>query len=150
MKKILFLSIGNICRSPIAEELLKNKVKELNKEAIIDSAGFESFNINEPPQKKAIEFAKKKGLDISQIKSRLFTVEDFDTFDEIYVMSSGSYRECQYFSRNKKDMEKVKYLTSVSLNINKTIPNPNYFSEGGFEKSYKMIKDACDKIAETI
>ncbi len=150
MKKILFVSLGNVCRSPLAEGILKNKIKKSNKKAIIDSAGFESFNINEPPQKKAIEFAKKKGIDISEMRCRLFSVEDFDIFDEIYVMNSGNYRECQYFSRNEKDMKKVKYLMHVTSKPNKTIPNPNYFSEGGLEKTYKMLDEACDKIADCI
>ena len=150
MKKILFVSIGNVCRSPLAEGILKNKIKKSNKTATIDSAGFESFNINEPPQKKVTEFAMKKGIDISGLKCRLFAVEDFDIFDEIYVMDSGSYRECQYFSRNEKDMEKVKYMMNVTSKPNKTIPNPNYFSEGGLEKTYKMLDEACNLINDTI
>ena len=150
MKNILFVSLGNVCRSPLAEGILKNKIEKSNKKAIIDSAGFESFNINEPPQKKAIKFAKKKGIDISEIRCRLFTVEDFDIFDEVYVMDSGSYRECQYFSRNEKDMEKVKFLMNVTSKPNKTVPNPNYFSEGGLEKTYKMLNEACDKIVDSI
>ena len=150
MKNILFVSMGNICRSPLAEGILKDKIDKSNKIATVDSAGFESFNINEPPQIKTIEFAKKKGLDISKIKCRLFTDKDFDIFDEIYVMDSGSYRECQYFSRDEKDMEKVKYLMTVTSKPNKTVPNPNYFSEGGLEKTYKMLDEACDLIIDSI
>ncbi|MCD4773290.1 MAG: low molecular weight phosphotyrosine protein phosphatase [Bacteroidales bacterium] len=150
MKKILFISLGNICRSPLAEGILNNKIEKSNKKAIIESAGFESFNINEPPQKRAIKFAKKKGINISEMRCRLFTAEDFDIFDEIYVMDSGSFRECQYFSRNEKDMKKVKYLMDVASKPNKTVPNPNYLSEGGLEKTYQMLDEACEIISNSI
>lgn len=149
MKKILFLSLGNICRSPMAEGILKSKLNKLNKEAIINSAGFESFNINEPPQPKAVEFAGKKNIDISKIRCRLFTKEDFDYYDDIYVMDSGSFRECQYFSRNEKDMEKVKYLMNVVSNKNQTIPNPNHFSKEIMEESFSMIDKACEEISKS-
>ena len=84
---ILFVCLGNICRSPLAEGILKSKIKDQN--IIIESAGFESYHINEPPDPRAIKVANDHGLSISENRCRLFIADDFDKFDVIYVMDEG-------------------------------------------------------------
>ncbi len=148
--KILFVCLGNICRSPLAEGILKQKLKEKNLIAEVESAGFESYHINEPPDPRAINQAEKHGIDISKNKCCLFTTEDFDRFDVIYVMDSSNYRDVQYFSRHDEDMEKVKYLLSVIDGKNKAVPDPYYGGESGFENVFDLINEACDKIIDLI
>ena len=148
--KILFVCLGNICRSPIAEGILKQKLEKNGIEAEVDSAGFESYHINEPPDPRAVKIAKKKGINISENRCRLFVADDFDIFDVIYVMDSSNYRDVQYFSRNDKDMDKVKYLLSVIDGKNQSIPDPYYGGESGFENIYKLIEEACEKIAASL
>ena len=147
---ILFVCLGNICRSPLAEGILKKKLSERNLLAHVESAGFESYHINEPPDKRALKICEKHDIDISPNKSRLFNEKDFDKFDKIYVMDSGNYRDVQYFSRKDEDMNKVEYLLSVIDGKKKDVPDPYYGGETGFEKVFKLIDKACDKIADLV
>lgn len=147
---ILFVCLGNICRSPIAEGILKSKLKGKKFQYNIDSAGFESYHINESPDPRALKLAKEHGIDISQKKCRLFTVEDFDNFDIIYVMDASNYRDVQYFSRTEKDMDKVKYLLSEIDGRERSVPDPYYGTESGFENTYDLIEEACIKIADML
>jgi protein-tyrosine phosphatase len=145
--KILFVCLGNICRSPLAEGILKSKLAKQNIQAEVESAGFESYHINESPDPRAVKLAEKHGINIRDNRCRLFTTEDFDKFDIIYVMDSSNYRDVQYFSRHDEDMDKVEYLLSVIDGKNKAVPDPYYGGEAGFENVYNLINEACDKIA---
>jgi protein-tyrosine phosphatase len=148
--KILIVSLGNICSSPFAEAILKFKIEQKKLNAQVDSAGFESFNINEPPSKQITEFAKSKGLDLTNLRCRLFVSEDFDKYDKIYVVDSASFRDIQFFSRNETDMEKVQYLLSVIDGKSRTLPKLFLEGEKGLEEMYSILDNACDIIAEQI
>jgi protein-tyrosine phosphatase len=148
--KILFVCLGNICRSPLAEGILKQKMKERGIHSEVESAGFESYHINEPPDPRALKIAKNHGIDITENKCRLFVADDFDNFDVIYVMDASNYRDVQYFSRTDEDMDKVKYLLSVIDGNKKSVPDPYYGGESGFENIYNLIEEACDKITDML
>ena len=147
---ILFVCLGNICRSPLAEGILKKKLSERGLKAHVESAGFESYHINEPPDQRALKISEKYGIDIIKSRCRLFNEKDFDKFDKIYIMDPGNYRDVQYFSRNEKDMEKVFYLLSVIDGKIKSVPDPYYGGEEGFEKVFILIEKACVKIADLV
>ncbi len=148
--KILFVCLGNICRSPLAEGILKDKLKKNNLEAVVESAGFESYHINEHPDKRAIKIAKRHGIDISDYTCRLFTSEDFDKYNKIYVMESANYRDVRYFARTDDDLDKVQYLMSMVHGKNEGVPDPYFGDEDGFERTFQMIEKACTKIVEKI
>lgn len=147
---ILFVCLGNVCRSPMAEGLLKKKFEENGIVGFIDSAGFESFTINDPPDKRAVKVAKKFGVEVSG-KSRLFLKSDFDKFDKIYVMDTLNYRDVQDLVRNKSDFEKVDYLLNVlNPGENKTVPDPFLQGEHECRVVFDLLDKATTKIVENI
>lgn len=142
---VLMVCLGNICRSPLAEGILKNKVKAT--QIHVDSAGTAGYHVGNPPDQRSIIVAHNHGIDISQQRCRKFTVSDFDTFDLIYAMDNSNYNNIIGQSRNKKDSEKVSLLLSEINFKNEEVPDPYYDSEDGFEKVFHMIDQACDAIA---
>ena len=91
--KILMVCLGNICRSPLAEGIMRAKIEEAGLDWEVDSAGTSRFHAGEQPDKRSIQVAKKYGIDISQQRSRQFRGWDFEFFDRIYVMDSSNYRD---------------------------------------------------------
>ena len=90
MTKILMVCLGNICRSPLAEGILKDKIEKLNLDIKIDSAGTSNYHTGEHPDKRTIENAREHKIDLTKLKARQFTVDDFDNFDLIFVMDSSN------------------------------------------------------------
>lgn len=144
-KKVLMVCLGNICRSPLAEGILQNKVDP--EEVFVDSAGTGGWHVGHSPDPRSIAVAQKYGLDISSQSCRQFTVNDFDNFDLIYVMDKSNYGNVIAKSRNERDASKVKLILNEIDSDQIEVPDPYYDSENGFEKVYHMIDQACDKIA---
>lgn len=148
---ILFVCLGNICRSPIAHGLLLKKFHTNGIEGTVDSAGFESFHINDSPDPRAIQTAQNHGIDISSKKARLFSVEDFDTFDEIYVMDLKNYRDVMYFARNEADKRKVDYIMNlISPGKDEAVPDPYYGTIDACEKVYQILDKATDVLVQRL
>tara|TARA_R110002096_G_scaffold186856_1_gene365964 strand:+ start:3277 stop:3714 length:438 start_codon:yes stop_codon:yes gene_type:complete len=140
--------LGNICRSPLAEGILQSKV---NKEIKVDSAGTAGYHVGHLPDDRSVAVAKKHGIDISHQRCRKFTVNDFDTFNFIYVMDQGNYQEVISLARNKYDEQKVQLiLNEVSPNSNQSVPDPYFGGDAGFENVYQMLDKACTIIADKI
>ncbi|MDX6746893.1 low molecular weight protein-tyrosine-phosphatase [Polaribacter sp. PL03] len=149
MKKVLMVCLGNICRSPLAEGILKSKV---NKETIfVDSAGTAAYHIGNLPDVRSIEVAKTYGIDITNQKARKITVKDFDVFDFIYAMDESNYENILLLARNSNDKQKVKMILKESdAAKNKSVPDPYYGGNSGFENVYKMLDEACTIIARKL
>lgn len=148
--KILMVCLGNICRSPMAEGILKNHLKKQGIKATVDSAGTTAWHEGEPPDDRSIEVCKKYGIDISEQKSRPFSIDDFDNFDLIFAMDSNNYLNINALSRNGKDLEKVLMIMNVPVpNSNRSVPDPYYGGRQGFEMVYKMLDEAAQAIINT-
>jgi protein-tyrosine phosphatase len=149
--KILFVCTGNICRSPLAEGILKDKLRKIRMKAEVDSAGMEAFHIGDPPDERACITARKHGIDISGHRGRLFETSDFDIFDKIYVMDSSHYLALSNMSRNDNDLKKVDYImNAVEPGKNIPVQDPWYDGMSAFEKVYDQLDQACEKIADWI
>lgn len=149
MVRVLMVCLGNICRSPLAEGILKSKVDRY--EVLVDSAGTGAYHVGELPDPRSIAVAKSHHLDITDQKARKFVVNDFDAFDYIYVMDSSNYSNVIKLARNKEDEAKVRYiLNEVFPNENMDVPDPYYGGEYGFKNVYKMLDEACDVIAKKL
>jgi len=148
MTKILMVCLGNICRSPLAEGILKAK---LSHHFVVDSAGTANYHTGCAPDVRSIAIAKKYGLNISNLKGRQFQVSDFDNFDIIYVMDDSNYRNVTKLARNDEDLSKVNFiLNEVYPNQNFDVPDPYYGGDAGFENIYTMLEEACSIIAHNL
>ena len=148
MTKILMVCLGNICRSPLAEGILKSK---LPKDFIVDSAGTANYHVGNPADKRSVAVARKHGLDISNLRGRQFDVSDFDTFDLIYVMDQSNFQNVIKLARNDEDIAKVKLiLNEVHQGKNFEVPDPYYGGDNGFENVYQMLDEACENIARQL
>jgi protein-tyrosine phosphatase len=149
MKKILMVCLGNICRSPLAEGILKSK---LNPDFyIVDSAGTSAYHIGELPDHRSIAIAKKNGIDISNQRARKFIANDFNEFDLIYAMDIENYQNICSLSTNKSNLLKVKLiLNEINPLKDLSVPDPYYGGDFGFENVYKMLDKACSIITKNI
>ncbi len=149
MTNILMVCLGNICRSPLAEGILKSKLPE-NK-FFIDSAGTANYHVGSTPDKRSVAVGNKYGVDISNLKGRQFKVNDFDKFDLIFVMDASNYNNVISMARTEQDQNKVKYLLNeIYPNQNFEVPDPYYGGDQGFENVYKMLDEACSIIANSL
>lgn len=140
--------LGNICRSPLAEGILRSK---LSNNYTVDSAGTGGWHAGELPDNRSMEIAQKHGLDISNQRARKFTINDFDAFDLIYAMDKSNYDNIIQLAPNEQSKKKVHLiLNELYPNENKDVPDPYYGGLDGFEKVYNMLNDACDVIVKKI
>lgn len=141
--------LGNICRSPLAEGILKSKLSEIKSNSLVESRGFEPFHAGDEADPRSIKIASRNGLDISMHKAKLFSVEDFDNFDKIFVMDYRNFSDVATVARDEKDLEKVDLLLNMAFpNSNKVVPDPYYGGIDGFQKVWELIEKACNAIIE--
>jgi protein-tyrosine phosphatase len=149
--KILFVCLGNICRSPLAKGIMADKIAKLGLNAETDSAGFESFHRGDPADPRSVAVAAAHGIDLSDHIARMFTVRDFDYFDLIYVMDRANYNDVMGLARDTEDENKVDFiLNHVYPGENRQVPDPWYGGKEGFEKVYRMLDEACEQLARRI
>lgn len=151
MQRILMVCLGNICRSPLAEGILRDKAKQKGIEIHIDSAGTSNYHIGDHPDHRTTANAKKHGIDLSKLKARQFSAQDFDDFDRIYVMDSFNYADVVSLSRNELDRKKVQLiLNTIYPNSNMNVPDPYFGGDQGFENVFILLDKACEVIADSL
>jgi protein-tyrosine phosphatase len=151
MVKILMVCLGNICRSPLAEGIMRKKLEISHIDGMVDSCGFESFHRGDPPDSRSVETALKNGVDIRQQRARLFRAEDFDKFDLIYVMDHNNYRDVADAARTPDDLAKVDLIMNAAFpGANLPVPDPYYGGKQGFDKTWELLDKATDAIVEKI
>ena len=143
--------LGNICRSPIADGLLRRKVIENNLDVEVDSAGTIALHAGSAPDKRMITTANKRGTDISTLRARQFTISDFDTFDLIFAMDNSNKSNILKLARNSDDEQKVHLLLSAITNREEaSVPDPYYGLQNGFDMVYEMLDEATDLPAKKL
>lgn len=146
--KILMVCLGNICRSPLAEGILRSKLSE---DFIVDSAGTGGWHAGEQPDKRSILTAKNRGIDISYQKARKFTKADFENFDYIYVMDNQNFKDVLSLAENESQKKKVQMILEEIFSGERVdVPDPYYGGQDGFESVFDMLDQACDKIVNKI
>ena len=128
--------LGNICRSPLAEGILKSKSKNLE----VDSAGTAGYHIGKQPDIRSIDIAKKHDINLTNQRARQFSTRDFDDFDKIYVMDNDNYSKIISLARNQEDMDKVDLiLNEIYPKEYKSVPDPYYGGDEGFQNIYNLL-----------
>lgn len=146
-QKVLFVCLGNICRSPAAEGVLRSMV-DLG-DFTIDSAGTSGFHQGEPADSRMIEHAKKRGLDLTSL-SRQFVASDFDRFDHILVMDDKNLRDVLKMA-SIEQAKKVRKITDFCQSFNYDhIPDPYYGGAKGFDLVLDLLVDACEGFLKSL
>ena len=147
-KKILMVCLGNICRSPLAEGILRAKLPE---SFVIDSAGTGGWHAGEQPDKRSIQTARERGIDITHQRARKFKKTDFEDFDYIYVMDNTNYKDVVSQTENENHKNKVQLILEEIFPGEKVdVPDPYYGGQDGFEKVFDMLDEACNSIANKL
>ncbi|MBN2746382.1 MAG: low molecular weight phosphotyrosine protein phosphatase [Bacteroidales bacterium] len=150
MKKILFVCMGNICRSPMAEGIVRDVFEKNGIEAELDSAGTISFHSGESPDYRAMAELRKHQIDISQLKARQINLADFEYFDHIFVMDHNNYAEVMM-----KSPDEFKHKVEMFMNLaypgqNIPVPDPYYGGDSGFANVYKMLSESAEVLTHNI
>jgi len=150
--KILMVCLGNICRSPLADGLLRHKVQRDGISATVDSAGTANYHTGGPPDERMTETAMNNGIDLSSLRARQFGVSDFDSFDLIYVMDHSNYHNVTRLARNQDDINKVQLILDELGHSNtiQEVPDPYYGGQAGFDHVFDLLDRATDVILEKL
>jgi protein-tyrosine phosphatase len=141
--KILMVCLGNICRSPLAEGILKNKVKQAGLDWAIDSAGIGGWHAGDLPDRRSIAVAKKYDIDLTDQRARQIKASDLDDFDWILAMDKENYKDILGYATSEKQRLKVALIMNFATpKSNEEVPDPYY--DGRFELIYKMLDEACE------
>ena len=152
MHKILFVCLGNICRSPLAEGVFKKIVydKGLTHQYKADSCGIADYHRGEPPDYRAIATARQHGIELNHA-ARQFEKNDFEKFDLILVMDRDNYQNAKKLS-SSSNKNKIKFLRDYEfpLVFEAEVPDPYYGGQSGFEEVYQMVYKCCENLIEDL
>ena len=140
--------LGNICRSPLAEGILKSKLSET---FFVDSAGTISMHEGETPDKRAVKTAANHGIDISKQKSRPLSFSDLDQFDKIYCMDLKNLEDVISITKNEEQRQKVHlFLEEAGNHQNSEVPDPYWGDMSDFENVFQLLDKASNKISHQL
>ncbi|MBL9117403.1 MAG: low molecular weight phosphotyrosine protein phosphatase [Verrucomicrobiaceae bacterium] len=146
--RLLFVCLGNICRSPAAEGIMKKFVEDSGRSAdfFIDSAGTADWHEGKFPDARMTRQGSKRGYNFDSI-ARQVRSEDFSNFDLILVMDQNNLREIRHFNPDGNLMHKVMLFTDFAINRSETqVPDPYYGGDDGFEQVLDILEDGCREL----
>lgn len=147
--KILMVCLGNICRSPLAEGILKHKAKQQGLNWIVESAGTNGYHVGEAPHPLSQKVARLNGIDICTQRARRFVKEDFDRYDKIYAMADDVIDDIRRIAKDRYDASKVElFLNELHPGKNHSVPDPWYGPEPGYHEVYELIDKTCEAIVK--
>jgi protein-tyrosine phosphatase len=148
--KILMVCLGNICRSPLAEALLRHTALSKGIKLEVDSAGTASYHIGCAPDTRTIQNALLHNIDLRNLKARQFTKSDFENFDFIFTMDTSNYTNVLSLTNEAFHKSKVyEYAKFTELGVDK-IPDPYYGTEKDFELVFQLLKKGSEKLLNKI
>lgn len=152
MIKVLFVCMGNICRSPTAEGVFRHHVEKhnLHDAVFIDSAGTHSYHVGNQPDRRAQEAARARGVDLSSLRARRVSAEDYQYFDYILAMDRPNYEDL-YRDCPAEFCHKVELFMSYAEGVNEQeVPDPYYGAKKGFEQVLDLVEAASEGLLKAI
>ncbi|OCO99702.1 MULTISPECIES: low molecular weight protein-tyrosine-phosphatase [unclassified Ensifer] len=149
--RVLFVCLGNICRSPLAEGVLREAVnrKGLASALEVDSAGTGAWHIGDPPDRRSIEAARRHGIDISALRGRQVAAADFNDFDLILGMDDSNVRALKRLAP-EGTAEKVHLFLDYASGREQDVPDPYYEGAEAFEALYQMLEAGCSSLLDRL
>jgi protein-tyrosine phosphatase len=150
MVRILFVCMGNICRSPLAQGVFEDIARRegLEDEIFVDSAGTGNWHVGSPPDERAQRSASLRGLDLSAQRARQISRHDCETFDYILTMDEDNYRMVSSLCRGSAVVRP--FLDFATNSPEREVPDPYYGGPDGFEHVLDLVEEASDGLLEDI
>ena len=147
-KRILFVCLGNICRSPSAEAIMKYYVKErgLEEQYYIDSAGISGYHSGDPADRRMQSHAIRRGYDLTSLSRKFYPDADFSDFDMIIGMDDQNIRDLQRMATSEEEKNKIFKMTDFCqrFSYRDSVPDPYYGGDSGFELVLDLLEDAVE------
>jgi protein-tyrosine phosphatase len=146
MVRVLFVCLGNICRSPMAQGAFERALKhhDIALEFEVDSAGTSDWHVGEMPDKRAIQCAKKAGIDISTQRARQIKKSDFETFDYIMAMDASNHAKLAAIQTENSKAKLALFLNYQNQFAEKEVPDPYFGGDQGFEHVLELVTAASE------
>lgn len=154
--KILMVCLGNICRSPLAEGIMIEKLKKYNIHFQVDSAGTGGWHVGSAPDKRSIQVASENGITISGQVCRAIVNEDYDYYDYLFAMDTSIYKTLQERTPGLEYLSKIKLICDLQENYdgsnseNMNVPDPYTGDLNDFRIVYRMLDLLCEKWAKKL
>lgn len=153
MVKVLFVCLGNICRSPLAEGVFKHKVTQENLEEkiLVESAGTSGWHIGELPDPRSIEVAEQHGIYLDSLGRKAIN-DDFEEFDYIIAMDSNNYSDLKRLPNSSKIGAAKLFLMRDYDDVGKgqDVPDPYYGGDDGFKYVFELLDRSCQNLLDEI
>ena len=153
MKQVLFVCLGNVCRSPSAEAVFKALIEKygLQSDLQCDSAGTDAYHCGDQADYRMKQFAQKRGYRLTSISRRVNPAHDFDCFDQIIGMDKQNVRDLKALARNENDRMKISLMTDYCSDKRYgSVPDPYYGGAAGFELVLDILEDACEGLIRNL
>lgn len=147
--KVLMVCMGNICRSPLAEGILRYKADRAGMDWQVGSAGTEKFHVGEAPHPLSQKVARLHGIDISLHRARKLKLQDLKEFDLIYAMSSDVLDEIIHMKGYQSGLNRPRLIMDeVHPGLNESVPDPYYGPESGYHKVFDLLDESCGALVD--
>ncbi len=155
MIKILFVCMGNICRSPTAHGVMQHKIsaRGLDKQISVDSAGTHAYHVGEKSDPRSRAKASSMGIDMEFIRARKISVLDHDEFDYILAMDNENLELIRYYAPNGAGADVRLFLdfaNRADLTSETQVPDPYYGGDSGFDKVFELVDLGCDALIDGV
>ena len=140
--RVLFVCMGNICRSPTAEAVFREVARRAGEAVEVDSAGTHAYHVGEPPDSRAIVAARRRGIEMEHLRARLVSREDFLRFDRLLAMDEQNLEHLRRLAPAGHRAELRLFLEYAPALGRKDVPDPYYGGETGFEQVLDLVEEA--------